>query len=138
MHALGSFARGLMLVTLSSALTLAVIIQIRPWERGDPAETPLVLSSETPVRHEWRDPAGRVVGAYATTLFEYTDVGARLSRLERDNEDISLMLYWLATDAEMRGHMMRHDMSAARLDAIAARFGPGASGAEEFLAFTEE
>lgn len=138
MHALVGVARGFVLVTLSSALTLAVIFQIRPWDAGDPAATRLVLTSDTPVIHEWRDPDGNVVGAYSTTLFEYTDVAARLARTERDNEDIGLMLYWLATDVEMRGHLIRHDISAARLDAIAARFGPDASGAEEFLTFTEQ
>lgn len=125
-------------------LAIVLICGARPWAHEASVSTSqlaagtVTLTSDTPVVHEWRDAEGNEVGHYVTTLYEYNNVAADVAENTRFREDVTALLHWMATDPEMRGHLLAHDMTEAQLDEVAERFAPGREAEEAFMAYTEQ
>ncbi len=123
----------LAVAVISSALTLTALCATKPW--GDDVARSQALAQEamrqsecvelrwdTPVVHEWSDCNGTVLGEYTTTLYEYTDDSQSIARLEASEQEVSTLVNWMATDPVMRGHLIRHGVTAEKLDYMATHF----------------
>jgi|GEM_PF-7019858 len=121
----------LLVAIVSSAGAVGVMCIEKPWQadiarsRARSARSPagaVTLRWDTPVTHEWRDAEGVLIGSYTTTLYEYTDDGFDIGELTEFRREMSTLAHWIASDPEMRGHLIAHGMTAEQLDYITSRF----------------
>jgi hypothetical protein len=87
----------------------------------------VVLRYDTPVLHEWKDVEGNVVGTYTQSLYDYTHADKTALSQARDISDIKYVIHAIVSNPVKRGILVRHDMTAAQLDALARRFQTTAS-----------
>lgn len=110
------------LLGLAMGVVFAAII-VMAFSTPAASVAPVALTTDTQVLGAWREPSGAVVGTYTTTLGELNDNSGTVRELTIDVADMKAVVGYLTTDPTMRGHLLRHGMTKARLDALARRFG---------------
>jgi hypothetical protein len=113
------------ILALTFALVLALGVRTVAVERRLTALEPRRVSNLDTIEQHWTWPDGSHIESLCgtTTLWAYVEGdSAALLGVQTDVSDLRALVYYFASDEAMRGHLMRHGVSAERLDFLALKF----------------
>jgi hypothetical protein len=108
---------------LVAACAVVVTLLILAPHLTPPPAHECALTIKTPVRVWWETPEGvrlESMGETVTPLWRmFRQQQDATTRLDTRVSDIETLIHYIVTDPTMRGHLLRHNVTAEQLDLIA-------------------